>query len=97
LKNGHHLTLNQRELLEFEANRAENYYKSGEALLPLVAADSRPALWVLISIYHRLLQLIETRNFDVFTERVSVPTGTKLAILARGMLRTLANRMRGNT
>lgn len=96
LKNGHHLTLNQRELLEFEANRAEHYYKSGEALLPLIAADSRPALWVLISIYHGLLRRIEAGNFDVFTERVSVPTITKLAILSRGLLRTLANRLRGS-
>ena len=97
LKNGKHLTLNQRELLEFEANRAEHYYKSGEALLPLIAADSRPALWVLISIYHGLLRRIEARNFDVFSERVSVPTITKLAILARGLLRTFANRLRGNS
>jgi phytoene synthase len=97
LKNGSHLTLSQRELLEFEANRAEHYYKSGEALLPLIAADARPALWVLISIYHGLLSRIEARNFDVFTERVSVPTMTKLTILARGLLRTLANRLRGTS
>lgn len=96
LKNGHHLTLNQRELLEFEADRAEHYYKSGEALLPLIAADARPALWVLITIYHDLLRCIEGRNFDVFTERVSVPTTTKLAILARGLFRIFANRLRGN-
>jgi phytoene synthase len=97
LKSGRHLTLNQRELLEFEANRAEQYYKSGEALLPLIAADSRPALWVLITIYHGLLRRIERRNFDVFTERVSVPTITKLAILARGLLRTFLNRLRGGS
>jgi 15-cis-phytoene synthase len=97
LKNGHHLTLNQRELLEFEANRAEHYYKSGEALLPLIAADARPALWVLITIYHRLLQRIQQKDFDVFSERVSIPTITKLAILARGLLRTLANRLRGTS
>lgn len=95
LKDGRHLTLNQRELLEFEANRAEHYYKSGDALLPLIAADARPALWVLITIYHHLLEQIERRGFDVFTERVSVPAFTKLAILARGLLRTLANRLRG--
>lgn len=95
LKDGRHLALNQRELLEFEANRAEHYYKSGEALLPLIAADSRPALWVLITIYHRLLQRIEAGNFDVFTERVAVPTSTKLSILARGLLRTLTNRLQG--
>lgn len=97
LKSGRHLTLNQRELLEFEANRAEHYYKSGEALLPLIAADSRPALWVLITIYHCLLRRIERRNFDVFTKRVSVPTITKLAILARGLLRTFLNRLRGRS
>jgi len=97
LKNGRHLTLNQRELLEFEANRAEHYYKSGAALLPLIAADARPALWVLITIYHRLLQRIEQQNFDVFTEKVSVPTITKLTILARGLVRTLMNRLKGKS
>ena len=97
LKNGRHLTLNQRELLEFEANRAEHYYKAGAALLPLIAADARPALWVLITIYHRLLQRIEQQNFDVFTEKVSVPTITKLTILARGLVRTLMNRLKGKS
>jgi phytoene synthase len=52
---------------------------------------------VLITIYHRLLQRIEDKNFDVFTERVSVPTITKLAILARGLVRMLIARLRGNT
>jgi phytoene synthase len=95
LKNGRHMTLNQRELLEFEAKRAENYYKSGEALLPLIAADSRPAMKVLITIYHGLLQRIERRNYDVFSERVSVPGATKLAILASGLLHVLLNRLQG--
>ena len=43
LEDGHRLTLNQRELLETQAQRAEQYYQSGLALLPLIAADSRPA------------------------------------------------------
>jgi phytoene synthase len=97
LKDGRQLTPSQREVLGYEANRAEHYYKSGEALLPMIAADARPALWVLISIYHRLLQRIEHKNFDVFTERVSVPTVTKLTILARGLLRLLAYRLRGRS
>jgi phytoene synthase len=97
LKNGRHLTLNQRELLAFQAKRAEDYYKSGEALLPLIAADARPAMWVLITIYHRLLQRIEEKNFDVFTERVSVSTIAKLAILARGIVRMLIARLQGGS
>lgn len=95
IKNGSHLTLNQRELLEFEAKRAGDYYKSGEALLPLIDADARPALWVLITIYHELLLKIEAGNFDVFSERVSVPTSRKLTILANGIARVFFNRMRG--
>lgn len=97
LKSGRHMTLNQRELMEFEAKRAEHYYQSGYALLPMIAADARPALWVLISIYHRLLRRIEHANYDVFSERVSVPTPTKLAILTRGLFGVLASRMRGST
>ncbi|WP_252263380.1 phytoene/squalene synthase family protein [Paracidobacterium acidisoli] len=97
LKSGRHLTLNQRELLEHEANRTEQYYRSGEALLPLISADARPALWVLISIYHALLCRIEERGFDVFSERVSVPTLFKLWILLRGIVRIFFNRLRGRS
>ncbi len=95
LRDGAHMTLNQRELLESLAKRAEDYYKSGFALLPLIDDDSRPALWVLITIYHRLLRRIERRGYDVFSERVRVPLTTRLAILFRGLLRTLRNRLFG--
>ena len=89
------LKANQRELLATQARRAERYYESGRVLLPLIAADSRPALWVLITIYHRLLTRIEQRNFDVFSERISVPTWQKLAILARGVIQVIGNHLAG--
>jgi phytoene synthase len=82
-----------RKLLHFEAERAEQYYRAGQELLPLIAADSRPALWVLITIYHRLLRRIEASKYEVFSERVSVPTYEKLAILMWGILRGLGNRV----
>lgn len=84
---------NQRALLQSIAKRAEGYYASGEALLPLIDADSRPALRVLISIYHRLLKQIEESNFEVFARRESVSTSTKLLILARGIAGVAAHRM----
>jgi 15-cis-phytoene synthase len=92
LRDGTQLTLNQRELLENIAKRAEDYYQSGFALLPLIDPDSRPALWVLVTIYHDLLRRIEARNYDVFTERVTVPTPARLAILVRGLLQVLRYR-----
>jgi 15-cis-phytoene synthase len=82
------------ELLRFESQRAEAYYRSGQKLLPLVAADSRPALWVLLEIYHRLLRRIEQAKFDVFSRRISVPTHEKLTILCRGLLKTMLSRLR---
>ena len=95
LQGGGQMTEGQRKLLAMEAERAERYYESGLALLPLISADARPALWVLISIYHRLLKQIEARNYDVFTRRASVATPVKLGILLRGLAGVLWNRMRG--
>jgi phytoene synthase len=69
------------------ATRAERYYQSAAKLLPLIDRESRPALWVLVRIYHRLLRRIEQAEYDVFSRRASVPTFIKLEILAVGMLR----------
>lgn len=86
------LAPNQREFLAALAERAEHYYRSGFDLLPLIDPDSRSALWVLISIYHCLLSRIERDQYEVFAQRIAVPSVTKLAILARGLVRTLLAR-----
>jgi 15-cis-phytoene synthase len=80
-------TTNERALLASIATRAENYYRSAEKLLPLIDRESRPALRVLVAIYHALLKRIERADYDVFTQRVSVPTAQKLTILAGGLVR----------
>jgi phytoene synthase len=85
----------ERALLEAIAHRAEAYYKSAQQLLPLIDAESRPALWVLVSIYHQLLKRIEKADYDVFSHRVSVPTIQKLGILSAGMIRMGATRLFG--
>ena len=69
------------------AQRAENFYKSAQELLPLIEKESRPALWVLVSIYRALLKRIEKADYDVFSVRASVPLAQKLCILAVGMAR----------
>jgi phytoene synthase len=78
---------NERALLAEIAARAEKYYESAKKLLPLIDRESRPALWVLVRIYHRLLIRIRRADYDVFSRRASVPTFIKLEILAVGMLR----------
>jgi 15-cis-phytoene synthase len=89
----HPPTAKESALLAEIAQRAENYYKSAQQLLPLIDRESRPALWVLVTIYHSLLKRIESANYDVFSRRASVPTSQKLAILALGMTRMAAARL----
>ncbi|MFZ1085418.1 MAG: phytoene/squalene synthase family protein [Terracidiphilus sp.] len=80
-------TVNERAVLSAIGQRAENFYCSAQELLPLIDRESRPALWVLVSIYHGLLKRIERADYDVFTQRASVPMPQKLAILAFGLAR----------
>jgi 15-cis-phytoene synthase len=90
ISSGKQLTSPQRQVLAIQAERAGQFYKSAEALLPLISPDSRAAMWVLVTIYHRLLRLIEQRNFDVFSTRIGVPAYEKLSILGCGLFKTLA-------
>ena len=88
-------TANERALLAEIGSRAEAYYQSAQALLPLIQPESRPALWVLVSIYHDLLKRIERADYDVFTSRVGVPMRQKLVILSAGMARVAWARITG--
>ena len=97
IRDGRGLTPKQRDLLAFEAARAERHYESGKQLLPFIDADSRPAMWVLMTIYRRTLRFIEKKNYDVFSARVSVPTHEKLAILAIGLAGVFKNRLLGRS
>jgi phytoene synthase len=93
LATGAAMEANERALLRALGARAETYYASADRLLPLIDADSRAALWVLVTIYHRLLFKIFDANGDVFTHRISVSTPAKLTILAQGAAMTLRNRV----
>jgi phytoene synthase len=93
LANGAILEMNERVMLRALGSRAEEYYASADLLLPLIDANSRAALWVLVTIYHRLLLKIAAADNDVFSRRISVSTPAKLAILARGAATAARNRM----
>jgi phytoene synthase len=79
-----------RPLLAMEADRAREYYRAGEELIPFVEEDSQPALWVLMTIYQRLLDKIALREYDVFSGKVSLSVREKLGILAKGFLKRLS-------
>jgi 15-cis-phytoene synthase len=76
-------------LLAFEADRAREFYKAAEELLPLIDEDARPALWTLVTIYRRLLEKIAARDYDVFQEKVRLSVPEKLGVLSRGLVQVI--------
>ena len=76
-------TLGIRELLRFEAERAWDLYEEGSALLGMIDADSRGALWLLVHTYSALLGRIESLDFAVFGERVRLPKAEKMVFIAK--------------
>jgi 15-cis-phytoene synthase len=78
-----------RPLLAMQAERARQYYQAGEELIPLVDEDSQPALWVLVTIYRRLLEKIGRQRYDVFHGKIRLTVREKLTILIKGFLKRL--------
>jgi len=79
-----------RWLLAAEADRAREYYGSARELIQLIDEDSQPALWVLVTIYRRLLEKISDRKYDVFGKKISLTVREKVTILGKGLVKRLA-------
>jgi phytoene synthase len=78
-----------RPVLALEADRAREFYASGDELVAYISEDSQPALWVLVNIYRSLLEKIAAKQYDVFTAKVSLTTWEKLRILGKGFIKRL--------
>jgi phytoene synthase len=73
-------------LMAFEAERAEEYYRQGARLIPLIEKSGRPALWAMIEIYHQILHKIVRNQFDVFGPAIRLSSAEKAAIAARALM-----------
>lgn len=78
-----------RPLLALEADRAREFYASGEELIPYISEDSQPALWVLVTIYRSLLEKIAEKQYDVFTAKISLTRWEKVRVLLKGFLKRI--------
>jgi len=68
------------EMMRFQAARARALFDSGAQLFPLLNPRSRGCAAGLHHLYSKLLDRIERRGFDVFSERVSLPVWVKLRL-----------------
>jgi phytoene synthase len=80
-----------RPLLQFEADRARDYYRSADELLLLIHEDSRAALWVMVTIYRRLLEKIAEEQYDVLHGRIRLSAMKKIGILGRGLIKSVVH------
>jgi len=77
-------------LMEFEAERARDWYATGWRLLPMLDRRSAACTGAMAGIYRQLLERIAARPGAVLNSRVSLSTGEK----ARVAVRALAGRIR---
>ena len=62
-----------RKLLAHESQRARQFFTAARQAMPHEAARRLVAAEIMGGIYFEILQRIERRGYDVFTERVRVP------------------------
>ena len=72
-----------RELMQFEAERARDYYKQSAPLVAMVDKGSRASLAALIAIYSTLLNRIVESNYDVLSRRIRLSAAQKIWLLVR--------------
>lgn len=70
-----------RSLMQFQIARADAYYQSAEKGIAMLDPDSRLTVKLMSHNYRRILGVIESNDYDVFTTRASVPLHRKLMTL----------------
>lgn len=74
------------ELLQFQIDRAREYFASGRLLLSHLPRRSRACPAALGFIYGGVLNKIERSGYDVFGDRIGLSNSGKLALMAKAWL-----------
>jgi 15-cis-phytoene synthase len=78
-----------KALLRHQALRARDYYARAAAALPVRSARRLVAAEIMAAIYRGVLDGIERRDYDVFSEVVRIPRPRRAVIAASTWIRTL--------
>ena len=74
------------KLMQFEVDRAKQYYAAAERLFAFLDPPGKPILRAMVDIYSGLLHQIERNRFDVFSKRASLPKWRKLWYATRAII-----------
>jgi len=72
-------------LMQFQVERARQYYSRGNAGIALLNRRGRFAVKIASDVYREILSQVEQSAFDVFDRRAVVPTGRKYWLTAQNM------------
>ena len=86
-----------RDLLEFECQRARSFYRKAARELPHEDATRLVAAEIMGAIYLAILERIEGRDYDVFSNVVRVPRPRRAMIAASVWTRTILHSVFGQT
>jgi phytoene synthase len=73
-------------LMEYEAGRAEAYYKEAEECLPVIDKEALVPARIMAEVYHALLVKMRADGFRVFGKRYSISKARKLTILSKHLI-----------
>lgn len=73
-------------LMQFQAHRAKVYFQSGFQLIPYLSFRSRACPAVLGQLYIKVLERIESSNYDVLHHRVRLSKPQKIRVMAQTWL-----------
>ena len=74
-----------QRLVEFEAERARDWYATGWQLLPMLDRRSAACTGAMAGIYRKLLERIAAQPAAVLSSRVSLSTGEKAMVAAKAL------------
>ena len=72
--------------MEFQAQRAREYFDRGFKLLPYLSRRSRACPAVLGVLYSKVLDRIKASDYDILESRVSLSKAEKIGITAKTWL-----------
>jgi phytoene synthase len=72
-----------RALMKFEIDRARALYARSDESIPYLPSEMRRAVRLARELYARILDRIESQDYDVFSKRARTTTLEKLAVAAR--------------
>ncbi len=73
------------QLMAFQVARARGYYQAARPLTRLLRPAGRAVFKVILGTYESLLNAIEARDYDVFSQRISLSRWRKMSLVAQAI------------